>query len=231
MKKIIYCWFGKNPIPEIEQKCIESWRRHMPDWEIVEINEDNFDVNAYRFTREAYAKGQFAYVSDYARLIVLKQLCSEGHEVIYLDTDVFLLDSIDSFVEEGPFFAKHIEGSVQTGIICGWSCFAEAALALYDSFFGSEDLWVNDALFTQLFRWKGYAVQPEAACQLEKVGEVTLVPFDVMTLMSCLDYKIVFTENSKAIHFLLGSWFKGKAAHKKKKRKMAIQFMEEHYEK
>ena len=67
-KIIHYCWFGRTPLPELAQKCIASWRKFLPDYEIKEWNEDNFDINAIPYTREAYRMKKYAYVSDYARI-------------------------------------------------------------------------------------------------------------------------------------------------------------------
>lgn len=53
-KVIHYCWFGRNPLPPLAVKCIESWKRFLPDYEIKEWNEDNFDVNIIPYTEEAY---------------------------------------------------------------------------------------------------------------------------------------------------------------------------------
>ena len=61
-----YCWFGRNPLPASAVKCIDSWRRFMPDCEIKEWNEDNFDVNSIPYTAEAYAAKKYAFVCDYA---------------------------------------------------------------------------------------------------------------------------------------------------------------------
>lgn len=53
-KKIHYCWFGRNPLPKSALKCIESWKKYFPDYEIIQWNEDNYDVNKITYTREAY---------------------------------------------------------------------------------------------------------------------------------------------------------------------------------
>lgn len=63
-KIIHYCWFGRNPLPELAQKCIASWKKYLPDYEIKEWNEDNFDVNIIPYTAEAYAQKKYAFVSD-----------------------------------------------------------------------------------------------------------------------------------------------------------------------
>ena len=65
-KTIHYCWFGGKPIPEEYKAYMDSWRKYLPDYQIVEWNETNFDVNCIPFVKEAYEVGKFAYVSDYA---------------------------------------------------------------------------------------------------------------------------------------------------------------------
>lgn len=82
-KKIHYCWFGPNEIPEKEQKCIATWKEFFPDYEIKLWNEDNFNYEACDYARQAHDAGQYAFVSDYARA---KVLFEEGG--IYFDTDL-----------------------------------------------------------------------------------------------------------------------------------------------
>ena len=67
-KIIHYCWFGHNPKPPVIQKCIESWKKYCPDYEIIEWKEDNFDVNSIPYTADAYADKKWAFVFDYTRL-------------------------------------------------------------------------------------------------------------------------------------------------------------------
>lgn len=98
---IHYCWFGRKPLPKLAQWCIASWRKRMPDCEIVRWDEDNFDVHSVPYTAEAYRLGLYAYVSDYARLWILHH-----HGGIYLDTDVELLRPLDDMLEQGPFMGQ-----------------------------------------------------------------------------------------------------------------------------
>lgn len=84
-KIIHYCWFGGNPLPTDVKRCIESWKKMCPDYEIKRWDESNFDVNAHPFTKAAYEAKAWAFVSDYARL---KVVCDNGG--IYLDVDYFL---------------------------------------------------------------------------------------------------------------------------------------------
>ena len=89
-KVIHYCWFGGQPLPESALKCIESWRRFCPDYEIKQWSEENYDVNKIQYIKEAYQEKKFAFVTDVARLDIIY---SEGG--IYLDTDVELIKSLD----------------------------------------------------------------------------------------------------------------------------------------
>ena len=97
-KIIHYCWFGRGPLPELAQKCIASWKKYLPDYEIKEWNEDNFDVNIIPYTAEAYQAKKYAFVSDYARFWILYQ-----YGGIYFDTDVEVIRPIDDIVERGNF--------------------------------------------------------------------------------------------------------------------------------
>lgn len=81
--KIHYCWFGYNPKPKLIQKCIASWQRMNPEWEIIEWNESNYDINKIPYIAEAYKQKKWAFVVDFARFDILN---SEGG--IFLDADV-----------------------------------------------------------------------------------------------------------------------------------------------
>ena len=93
-KIIHYCWFGGNPLPDIVQKCIESWKKYCPDYEIIKWDESNFDVNCCDYAKEAYEAKKWAFVSDYCRFYVLNK---QGG--IYLDTDVELIKPIDNLLD------------------------------------------------------------------------------------------------------------------------------------
>lgn len=97
-KIIHYCWFGGNPLPELAIKCIESWKKYLPDYEIKEWNESNFDVNMIPYTAEAYRLKKYAFVSDYARFYVLYR-----YGGLYFDTDVEVIRNMDDIIARGPF--------------------------------------------------------------------------------------------------------------------------------
>lgn len=63
---IHYCWFGNNLKPKLILKCIDSWKKFHPDWEIREWNENNYDVTKNDYIKEAYAQKKWAFVCDFA---------------------------------------------------------------------------------------------------------------------------------------------------------------------
>lgn len=97
-KRIIYCWFGKKEKPENIKNCINSWHEHMPDWEFLEINESNFDINYNQYCTDAYNSKKWAYVSDVARLWALYT-----YGGVYMDTDVFVYQSLEPFLKYNFF--------------------------------------------------------------------------------------------------------------------------------
>ncbi len=103
-KVIHYCWFGRNPLPKSALKCIASWREYLPDYEIKEWNEDNYDVNRIPYTAEAYAAKKYAFVSDYARFEILYR-----YGGLYFDTDVEVIKPMDDIVADGPFMGCEID--------------------------------------------------------------------------------------------------------------------------
>ena len=128
-KIIHYCWFGRNPLPDSAQKCIASWRKFMPDYEIKAWNEDNFDVNIIPYTQQAYEAKKYAFVSDYARFWILYH---EGG--LYFDTDVEVVKSFDDILERGAFMGLEIDGTkkgTKVAINPGLGLGAEAGMPIY----------------------------------------------------------------------------------------------------
>lgn len=111
-KVIHYCWFGKNAKSDLILKCIQSWKDTMPDYEIKEWNESNFDVNAHEYTKYAYKNKKWAFVSDYVRLKILYE-----YGGIYLDTDMYVLKNFDDFLSYDLVLGKEDECHISAGMI------------------------------------------------------------------------------------------------------------------
>ena len=110
-KVINYCWFGGNKKSKLIKKCIASWKKMCPDYEIVEWNEKNFDINSNSYIKEAYDEKKWAFVTDYVRLFVIY-----NNGGIYLDTDVELVQSLDNLLKYDSFFSLESEDYIATGL-------------------------------------------------------------------------------------------------------------------
>ncbi|MGX4763132.1 glycosyltransferase family 32 protein [Holzapfeliella sp. JNUCC 72] len=97
-KKIHYVWVGGNEKPKDIQKCLQTWKKHLSDYEIIEWNEDNFDINQNHYLKQAYEAKKWAFVSDYIRASVIYK-----YGGIYLDTDVLVLDDLNDLRQNAAF--------------------------------------------------------------------------------------------------------------------------------
>ena len=111
-KVIHYCWFGKNKMPSLAKKCIKSWKKYCPDYEIICHNEDNFDISANRYAFEAYKAGKWAFVSDYVRL---KVIYDNGG--IYMDTDVEVINDFSKLLGENTVLGYEDDKNLTTAFI------------------------------------------------------------------------------------------------------------------
>lgn len=111
-KIIHYCWFGNGEYSHLVQKCIESWKKVLPDYQFYLWNENNFDVYSLNYTKEAYEEKKYAFVADYVRLYALYE-----HGGIYLDTDMEVIKPIDKFLNESSFVGFGADDCLDVGII------------------------------------------------------------------------------------------------------------------
>ncbi|MFM2343651.1 MAG: hypothetical protein RLZZ210_259 [Pseudomonadota bacterium] len=199
-KIIHYCWFGRNPKPSLVLKCMESWKQHLSDYQFIEWNEDNFDLNINNYTKQAYDCKKWAFVTDYVRLYALK-----NHGGIYLDSDVEVFKSLNKFLEHSAFsgfenFRGHLSpitaimGSEKDGV---W---VSNLLQEYEhkNFIGSDnqmDLTTNTKTITaQLIN--EYNIKINDSYQV--VGD------DIHIYPS--DYFCNNSKNSYSLHHFNGSW-------------------------
>ena len=111
-KIIHYCWFGGNEKPKKVNKCIESWKKFMPEFEIIEWNESNFDINALQYTKQAYEMKKYAFVSDVARLNALNT-----YGGIYFDTDVEVFKNFTPLLNEKCILGFEEEEYIATSMM------------------------------------------------------------------------------------------------------------------
>ena len=206
-KIIHYCWFGENPISDDLKEYMATWKKYCPDYEIIEWNESNFDINSNTYVKEAYDAKKWAFVSDYVRLYVL---CKFGG--VYMDTDVELVSNIDKFLEHDAFSGFESTNYVPTGIMAckkGFQLFKEFLDYYNDKHFinedGSYDLNANVYVMTEIC--KKYGLKLNDTYQV--IEGFVLYPHDVFCPKTS-ELEINITENTAAIHHFKGSWLNDK---------------------
>ncbi len=203
--KIHYCWFGYNKKPKLIEKCIASWKRYLPEWEICEWNESNYDFNKNAYISEAYRQKKWAFVVDYARFDILNE---QGG--VFLDTDVELLRPIpDSFLEYQAFTGFESDETVNPGLIYASvpkQAMLEDIIRVYEQKeFGNK---INGRLedivqiVTGVLKEKG--LKENNTFQI--VGGVAVFPKE---LFCCFNHEIQAFETTKetvSIHHYYASW-------------------------
>lgn len=212
-KIIHYVWFGGKPLPEKMARCVATWREKMPDYELREWNEGNFDVNATTFTREAYEQGQWAFVSDYVRLWALAR-----YGGWYLDTDVEVVRSFDTF-EGGRMVLGTDEHGALTAVYgteAGHPFWREALETYSGLSFVRADGTLNqkviNAYLEELLERYGYVRRNE---RQSLAGGIEVYPDDYFHVASILSGRMHRTENTYAIHWQTLSWC-GRGVHVKR---------------
>ena len=215
-KIIHYCWFGRNPLTPLAQKCIASWRKFFPDYEIREWNEDNFDVNFIPYTAEAYKVGKYAFVSDYARFWVLY-----GYGGVYFDTDMEVIRSMDDVVQKGPFLGFELLGK-NMAVAPGLGLAAEPGMAFYETILdryehlpfllpdGSINPYMMIPMITDLLVKEGL----RGNNSVEHVAGISIYPPDWFNPYDDALGKLRITENSRTIHWYAKSWMLAEPAWK-----------------
>lgn len=204
-KIIHYCWFGGNPLPPLAVKCIASWKKYLPEYEIVAWNEQNFPLDDFIFAKQALENRKFAFISDVCRLYALDQMGG-----IYMDTDVEVLKPLDDFLHLTAFSGFENDDFVPTGIMASekdgqW---VKELLQYYDNkpfvnADGTLETTSNTYIITQMMLAKGFVMNNKFQ---EISGYVTFYPNDYFCPKSYKTGSIDLTENSFCIHHFAKSW-------------------------
>ncbi len=203
-KKIHYCWYGGKPLPELAKKCIASWKKYCPDYEIVQWDESNTDLQSNQYVREAFEAKKWAFITDYVRLKVLYE---QGG--IYMDTDVQMIASLDKYLYNKGFSGFENETQVPTGIMAaekGNEFIGELLRAYNDRHFlyddGKLDVTTNVDTITKIALEKGLVLNN----QLQTIEDFTFYPYDYFCPKDFRTLKVHITKNTVAIHHFAGSW-------------------------
>mgnify|MGYP000330814874 FL=1 len=205
-KTIHYCWFGRGELSAKAKKCIQSWKKYCPDYEIIEWNEDNFDVHQNEYTKKVYSEKKYAFLSDYARLKIVYE---QGG--IYLDVDVELVKSLDDLLENDAYFGFETKEFINTGVGFGakkGSIAVKTLLEEYNQLLdGTKDVIGCPKLNTEGVIKLGL----ERNGQLQKISGCTVYPVDYFNPYDDPTGRLKKTENTHSIHWYAKSWLDKKS--------------------
>lgn len=207
-KVIHYCWFGKKKKPRLIRKCIRSWKKYCPDYEIVEWNESNFDLaSAPLFVRQAVERQKWAFATDYIRLKVLYE-----HGGIYLDTDIELLKNLNLVLDNRVYFGFEYTDRVSSGLGFGAEQHAQILMeimAVYESASflqddGTPDETWNSIRETMVLQRHGLRLDGSEQMLPDGIHiypKTVFCPFDLTASGSC------FSKDTISIHWYAASWW------------------------
>lgn len=203
-KIIHYIWFGRNPYPEKVAYCIESWKKHLPEYEFKLWNEDTFDIESVQFTKEAYKNKKWAFVSDYVRVYALYNFGG-----LYLDTDIEVLRTFNDLLDNRMVLGTDDEGYL-TAFMASEKRhpFWKSILEYYESNpfereDGSLNMEVNNTLLQEHLTKYGYRILNA----FQKLDEgIVVFPDDYFHVVSLLDGSKHKTKNTYAIHWHTLLW-------------------------
>ena len=212
-KKLYYVWIGSKSKPEIFFKCYDSWKKNLPEYDIIEINENNFNIEKYtkenRFFRECYERKLWAYLSDYMRIVHLYE-----NGGIYLDIHMEIIKNIDAFLGNSFFIGYEDEKNVSVGIFGTEKRheFLKKVIEFYDNEIWEKPLWTIPKIFTYILE-KDFGLKNSQDKNYLSKEDIKIYPreyfypyhFTEEYTESCI------TENTYGIHWWNDSWSNLKA--------------------
>lgn len=207
-KKIHYCWFGGKSLDKLGQKCLNSWKKFFPDYEIIEWNESNFDINSCQYAKEAYDAKKWAFVSDYARFKILYE-----HGGVYFDTDVEVVKSFEDILDKGNFMGcERRWDTVAPGLGMATTPKLEIIKEIIDDYEqsrfikedGTYDLTTIVERTTKILKKNGL-INTDI---IQIVKGINVYPPEYFCPINMETGKLKITENTYSIHRFAGSWEK-----------------------
>lgn len=206
-KKIHYCWFGGKPLPNDIKQYIKSWKKYCPDYEIIQWNESNYDLEKNDYVKQAYENKKWAFLTDYIRLDVVYE-----YGGIYLDTDVELVKSLDNLLENKCYMGMEQIGTIATGLGFGAEAghpFLRKNMLHYEknSFLenGSFKPPICVGVTTKLLRESGLVRENI----IQDIDGVMIYPTDYFCPLKMGTDKLTITSNTYSIHHYSASWYTG----------------------
>lgn len=208
--KIVHlCWLSDDKYPPLIQKCIDSWIKILPDYEIKIWNAKTFDIHSVQWVSEAYNEKKYAFAADYIRFYALY-----NYGGIYLDSDVEVLKKFDNLLSKECFFGFEYTGIPEAAVVG-----AEPGLKWIEmckSWYEKESFYNPDGTMRQT------VVPFLIKCEFEKfydielldkgvvlsIGDTTVFPYKFFSPKNFYSNQIKIYDETYCIHHSVASWVK-----------------------
>ena len=203
-KIIHYCWFGRSEKPRLAEKCIASWKKFCPDFEIIEWNEENFNIEDYPYAKYCFENKKWAFLSDFVRLIVVYE-----YGGVYFDTDVEVIKSFHELLHYDAFYGFENENNIATGL--GFGAISKhktvgAMIQKYNELKADEEgkypLVVCPALNTEALIPMGLKLNGK----LQNVEGAVILPIDYLNPYDDPTGRLNKSKNTVSVHWYSKSW-------------------------
>lgn len=209
-KLIHYCWFGGKPLPKTARKCLASWKKMCPDYEIKRWDESNFDVHQNRFIFTAYEAGAWAFVSDWARLKIIYD-----YGGIYLDTDIELLNTLDGLLDNQCYLGVQQPAHLcTTGLGFGAVKASPVVKQMLSQYDGLRFDWNESAKLACPFLndrvVRSYGYDGDGSGEVVRLPELTVYPCKYFDPISTGDTPNLMCEETVSKSLYAHSWGTGR---------------------
>ncbi len=215
-KVIHYCWFSGKKMPDTFKRCIESWKKYCPDYEIIRWDESNYDINKNLYMKQAYENEKWGFVPDFARLDILYH-----YGGIYLDTDVELIRNLDDLLYQEAFCGVEKWGNINLGGCSGAipnhpmikKILEERKELQFVKDDGNLNLETCGVYETRPFVRAGMHVNNRT----QQINDMMVYSSDYFHPYDYMSGQILMTENTFSIHHFNGGWLDDKGRKQRQK--------------
>lgn len=208
-KCIHYIWLGGKKKPRVIKKCIKSWKKFFPDWEIKEWNEDNLDIDLCSFTRQAYDNKKYAFAADVFRFEVLYK-----YGGLYFDTDVKVIKSFDDIIQKCEAFVGYEYRMAAPGLVLyeskPYDPIMKKMLDIYkkESFISDDtlNLKVVGEYFSEVLEEYGFVYENKQ----QQCGNMTVFPNTFFCPVDGYGNPVNMSNETRSIHLYAASWMPAK---------------------
>ena len=207
-KIIHYCWLSGDPYPPLIKKCIDSWKKYLPDYEFILWDKAMLNSLHSKWASQAFENKKYAFAADYIRCYAVFH-----YGGIYLDTDVELCKSFDDLLINDSFIGFDSRGDLEAAVFGATKhiSWLKTALQFYEgrSFVdesGELNITTMPNIFKSALEEKLRSVENKQI--INNLSTITLYPYDYFSPKDYTNGFITNTDNTVAIHHFNAAWLK-----------------------